>query len=179
MDWFLWSKKKPQQFHNIYVFLEYFLCFFFQWLASGCIYEILKSSGALHVSQYSYCLLFILPPPTALCNKTFFFHLTMHVLYFVVNNYSFCCLLTTWFFPSKVNVVYKSAYSNCCCWQSAYSICCWEFCPFHLLLLVWCWQLYPFLLLSCLSSSLIPPIFCTCGPLHWSLVSALCNIKYE
>lgn len=33
MDWFLWSKKKPQQFHNIYVFLEYFLCFFFQcWL---------------------------------------------------------------------------------------------------------------------------------------------------
>lgn len=104
--------------------------------------------------------------------------------------FAYIFILTTQFIPSKADVVHNSAYSNCCCWQlrsfhQLLTNClfclllCWEFYQVHLPLLVWCWQLYPVLLLSALSSPLILPIFCTCGPQHWSLVSALCNDKYK
>lgn len=160
MDWFPWRKKPniSSYFYNVYVsvFLAYFLCFSFNdWLV--VVFMKILESSALHVYQYIFCLLF---------------------------------MLTSQFIPSKADVVYNSAYSNCCCWQlrsfhQLLTNClfclllCWEFYQVHLPLLVWCWQLYPVLLLSALSSPLILPIFCTCGPQHWSLVSALCNNKNE
>lgn len=87
MDWFPWRKKPniSSYFYNVYVsvFLAYFLWVFFNdWLV--VVFMKILESSALHVCQYSFCLLF---------------------------------MLTSQFIPSKADVVYNSAYSNCCCWQ--------------------------------------------------------------
>lgn len=96
MDWFPWRKKPniSSYFYNVYVsvFLVYFLWFFFNdWLV--VVFMKILESSALHVCQYSFCLLF---------------------------------MLTSQFIPSKADVVYNSAYSNCCCWQLRHSTSCWR-----------------------------------------------------
>lgn len=117
MDWSPWRKKPniSSYFYNVYVsvFLAYFLCFSFNdWLV--VVFMKILESSALHVCQYSFCLLF---------------------------------MLTSQFIPSKADVVYNSAYSNCCCWQlrsfhQLLTNClfclllCWEFYQVHLPLLV-------------------------------------------
>lgn len=134
MDWFPWRKKSniSSYFYNVYVsvFLAYFLCFSFNdWLV--VVFMKILESSALHVYQYSFCLLF---------------------------------MLTSQFIPSKADVVYNSAYSNCCCWQLRL---------FHQLLLT-VYLIYLLLLLRVLpSTSAITGMMLTALPSPPSVCSVL------